>query len=93
MDVDAVARFCLGRFWRTATPAQQQEYLGLFHRTLMMNITGKVGEYQGVQITVGRAQPREGGIVVSTTLDRPNNPPAMSTGWSAPTPAAPGSST
>src|ERR1039457_6968014 len=30
IDVNAVARFCLGRFWRTATPAQQQQYLGLF---------------------------------------------------------------
>src|SRR3954469_14837021 len=30
VDVQEVARFCLGRFWRTATPEQQREYLALF---------------------------------------------------------------
>ena len=76
VDVNDVARFCLGRFWRTASPQQQKEYLDLFHRVLMINITGKVGEYQGVSITVGRAQSREGGMVVSTVVNRPNNPPS-----------------
>ena len=77
VDVDKVARFCLGRFWRTASAAQQNEYLDLFHRVLMINITGKVGEYQGVTFIIGRAQPRDGGeVLVSTTVNRPNTPPA-----------------
>ena len=71
VDVDGVARFCLGRFWRTASPAQQNQYLDLFHRVLMINITGKVGEYQGVSFVLGRTQPREGAIVVSSTVNRP----------------------
>ena len=76
VDVNEVARFCLGRFWRAASPEQQQQYLALFHRVLMINITSKVGEYEGVSFTMGRAQPREGTVAVTTTVFRPGNAPA-----------------
>jgi phospholipid transport system substrate-binding protein len=76
VDVAAVARFCLGRFWRNATPAQQAEYSELFHRVLVGNITGKLGEYQGVTFVVGRSQPREDGVAVSSVVTRPGNPPS-----------------
>jgi len=76
VDVNEVARFCLGRFWRIASAAQQKEYLDLFHRVLMINITGKLGEYQGVSIAIGRGQPREGGVVVASVVNRPGNPPS-----------------
>src|SRR6202047_4731154 len=48
VDVDGVARFCLGRFWRNATPEQQKRYMELFHQVLVNNITSKLGDYQGV---------------------------------------------
>ena len=76
VDVNHVARFCLGRFWRTASPEQQKEYQELFHRVLMLNITGKVGEYQGVSFTLGAAHAREEGVAVSTVVNRPGNPPS-----------------
>lgn len=75
VDIEAVARFCLGRFWRSATPQQQKDYLDLFHRVLVSNITGRVGEYQGVSIVTNRATAREGDVAVTTTVTRPNNAP------------------
>ncbi len=75
VDVDAVARFCLGRFWRTATPQQQTDYTKLFHRVLIRNISEKVGEYEGVTYTLGRASRREGDISVATVVNRPGNAP------------------
>jgi phospholipid transport system substrate-binding protein len=75
VDVDGIGRFCLGRFWRQATPAQQQQYLKLFHEVLITNITSKLGEYKGVTFTVGRSHMQDDDAVVSTTVDRPNNPP------------------
>jgi phospholipid transport system substrate-binding protein len=75
VDVNGVARFCLGRFWRTATPAQQQQYLELFRNALVVNIASKIGEYQGVRFVVGATQDRDVGELVSTTIERPNNPP------------------
>jgi phospholipid transport system substrate-binding protein len=76
VDVDGVARFCLGRFWRTATPAQQQQYLKLFRDMLVVNISTKLGDYRGVTFTVGTVQHRDAGEVVETIVKRPNNPPA-----------------
>jgi phospholipid transport system substrate-binding protein len=75
VDVDGVARFCLGRFWRSASPEQQKRYMDLFHQVLVNNITSKLGDYQGVRFTVGRTQQREDTDVVSTVVERPNNPP------------------
>jgi phospholipid transport system substrate-binding protein len=77
VDVDGVARFCLGRFWRQATPEQQRQYIALFHDVLLNNITGKLGDYQGVQFELLRTQQREDFDVVSTNVTRPNNPPAQ----------------
>jgi len=75
VDVDGIGRFCLGRFWRTATPEQQKQYLTLFHEVLVTNITAKLGEYQGVTFTMGRSKPQDDQTVVSTTVVRPNNAP------------------
>lgn len=76
VDVPGVARFVLGRFWRVATPQQQQEYEKLFRRVLILSITDKIGEYEGVHFTVGRTTPRAEGQVVSTTIAGPKKAPA-----------------
>jgi phospholipid transport system substrate-binding protein len=76
VDVPDVAQFCLGRFWRIATPAQQQQYEQLFHTVLLNNITGKLGDYRGVTFQMGEAEPRADGVYVHTVVTRPNNPPA-----------------
>jgi phospholipid transport system substrate-binding protein len=75
VDVDGIARFCLGRFWKQATPDQQKQYVALFHDVLITNITSKLGEYQGVTFTMGRSKQQDEEAVVSTTVVRPNNPP------------------
>jgi phospholipid transport system substrate-binding protein len=76
VDVDEVGRFCLGRFWRSVPPAEQQQYLQLFHQVLQKNVAGKLGDYQGVTFVVGRATPRDGGVAVATVVTRPNVAPA-----------------
>lgn len=75
VDVESIARFALGRFWRAATPQQQQEYTRLFHEVLLNSITNKLGEYKGVQFTVGRTVPQAGTVTVLTTIVRPNRGP------------------
>ena len=75
VDVNGVARFCLGRFWRQASPEQQEHYLNLFHQVLVTSITSKIGEYKGVRITIGKAQMRDEEAWVSSVVERPNNPP------------------
>jgi len=75
VDVSGVARFSLGRFWRNASVEQQQRYVELFHQVLVTNITSKLGDYRGVRFVLGGAQQRDDNIVVSTVVERPNNPP------------------
>jgi phospholipid transport system substrate-binding protein len=75
VDVDGVAQFCLGRFWHNASAEQRQRYTELFHQVLVNNITAKLGEYRGVRFTMGRSQMRDDNAVVSTVVERPNNPP------------------
>jgi phospholipid transport system substrate-binding protein len=75
VDVDSIGRFCLGRYWRQATPEQQKQYLEAFRDVLVTNITSKLGRYQGVKITMGRSHSKDEEAVVSTRVERPNNPP------------------
>lgn len=74
--VDEIARFCLGRYWRLANPAQQQEYLQLFHHVLLESITGHLGEYHGITYTLGRPIAGDGGMEVPSVMNRPGQPSA-----------------
>jgi phospholipid transport system substrate-binding protein len=76
VDVSGIARFCLGRFVRLATPEQLATYMQLFHGVLMRSITGHLGDYQGVSFSVDKSVARDGGTLVSTTVTRQNNAPA-----------------
>jgi len=74
VDVETVGRFALGRFWRVATPAEQQEYLRLFEESLIRNLASRFGEFQGVRFALGRTQSRtEEDALVSTVVTRPNS--------------------
>lgn len=75
VDVNGVARFCLGRFWRTASEDQQRRFIAAFHEVLVTNISAKLGEYQGVKLTVQRGRQQDDDAIVTTIVERPNNPP------------------
>ncbi len=76
VDVAKIARFCLGRFWATATPAQQAQYTTIFHQVLLNNIRGHLGEYQGVTYAMQGETPQGANTLVGTVINRPNAPPA-----------------
>jgi phospholipid transport system substrate-binding protein len=76
VDVAGVAQFCLGRFWRTATPAQQQEYVTLFHRVLSKSISSHIMDVHDVSYVLGRTDTRDEGIAVGSTVTRPGIAPA-----------------
>jgi phospholipid transport system substrate-binding protein len=80
VDHDEIARYCLGRFWRIATPDQQKQYMALFYDLLAAEITGHLGEYGGVRITMGLARTFEDTEIVTTMVERPNAP-VMRVDW------------
>jgi len=75
VDINGIGQFCLGRYWRTATPQQQQRFLQLFHAVLLNNITSKLGEFQGVTFRPTTTTQREGDYYVGTIINRPNQQP------------------
>lgn len=75
VDINGIGQFCLGRFWRTATPEQQQQYSRMFHDVLVNNITGRIGEFQGVAFRPTSTTQREGDTFVGTLISRPNQQP------------------
>jgi phospholipid transport system substrate-binding protein len=56
-DMDSIAKFSLGRYWNTANPAQQKEYLGLFKRMIVNVYTQRFGDYKGQKFEVKSARP------------------------------------
>jgi phospholipid transport system substrate-binding protein len=75
VDVDAIARFCLGRFANSATPEQLAQFTTLFHAVLVDNITSKIGEYRGVTFKMTDTVVRNGEVFVGTIVQRPNTAP------------------
>ena len=75
VDVDAIARFCLGRFASTATPEQLRDYTNLFHSVLVDNISSKIGEFRGVSFRMTQTSERDGLAYVGTIVTRPNQAP------------------
>jgi phospholipid transport system substrate-binding protein len=79
--VDAIARFCLGRFRREASPSQQREYLQLFHSALLKEVVVRLGDYEqeDVHIIVGHPNLNGDVLDVPSTVERSGQPPAQVT--------------
>lgn len=77
VDIDGVGRFCLGRYWRMATPQQQQQYLQLFRTALTNAVVVRLGDYQGggVSLRVIRTEPAADGVHVATEISKPGSAP------------------
>ena len=66
-DMDVIGRFAMGRYWRTATSAQQKEYLSLFKVMVVDVYTRRFNEYQGQTLSVvsSRAEGKRDAMVSS----------------------------
>src|SRR5471032_1335988 len=51
-DLQAIGRFVLGPYWRTASEAQRAEFLKLFETYVIHSYAVRFSEYSGQQLTV-----------------------------------------
>ncbi len=51
-DMKTIARFALGRYWRTTPKAEQKEYLKLFENMIVDVYSKRFGEYSGLKLEV-----------------------------------------
>jgi phospholipid transport system substrate-binding protein len=72
VDVNGVARFCLGRYWREATAAQQQDYLALFRQVLVNTVSPHIKDYkqggEGIHVDIARGVRNGADIEVLTQV-------------------------
>jgi phospholipid transport system substrate-binding protein len=74
-DLPGIGQFVLGRYWRVATPQEQQDFLGLFQEYLVRAYSGRLGAYGGepFRVTGVRANGEE--TVVTSEIVRRNGGP------------------
>lgn len=80
-DVPGIARFVLGRYWRTATPAEQQEFVGLFSEYIALAYSNRLAEYSGETLKVLGSRAEADGSLVQSEIVRPNGAPPAKVDW------------
>jgi phospholipid transport system substrate-binding protein len=71
-DVRGIGQFVLGRYWRTASPQEQQEFLQLFQEYIVRAYAARLGEYGGEPFRVTAARPNGDETVVTSEIIRQN---------------------
>jgi len=74
-DLPAIGQFVLGRYWRVATPQEQQDFLGLFQEYLVRAYSARLGTYGGEPFRVTGVRPNGEGSIVASEIIRPNGSP------------------
>ena len=69
-DVAGIGRFVLGRYWNTATPPQQQEFLQLFQEYVVQAYTSRLAQYGGEPFRVTGARPAGDEVIVGSEVVR-----------------------
>ena len=76
-DLAGIGQFVLGRYWRTATPQEQQDFLGLFHEYLVRAYSARLGQYSGEQFQVLNARQYGAETIVSSQILRHGGAPVQ----------------
>lgn len=80
-DMSTIARFAMGRYWRTASKSQQTEYKKLFEDMVVDVYASRFGEYKGEKFDVGsfRADGKRDFLVNSSIV--PNSGSKIKVDW------------
>jgi phospholipid transport system substrate-binding protein len=76
-DLAGIGQFVLGRYWRIATPQEQQDFLGLFHEYLVRAYSARLGQYSGEQFQVLNTRASGTETVVSSQILRGGGAPVQ----------------
>jgi phospholipid transport system substrate-binding protein len=80
-DVPGIARFVLGRYWNTATPEQQEEFVKLFEDYIALVYSSQLAAYSGETLKVTGSRPEREGAVVASEIMRPTGAPPVKVEW------------
>jgi phospholipid transport system substrate-binding protein len=80
-DVPGIARFVLGRYWKTATPEQQEEFVKLFEGYIALVYSNQLAAYMGETLKVTGSRVDGDGAVVASEIIRPSGAPPVRVDW------------
>jgi phospholipid transport system substrate-binding protein len=81
-DMDGIARFILGPYWRSATDQQRSEFAQVF-KTYMINVYwSDFSQYRGQKLSVTGQRPESPTVtVVSSEIDQSGGKPPVKVEW------------
>ena len=78
LDLDFIGKYVLGRYWRTATPAQKKEFIELYKEFNVKTWSQRFDEFKGKEFvfkgTSAANNPNQ--VFVDTTVPMPEGQPA-----------------
>src|SRR5215468_12029508 len=80
-DGPGIARFVLGRYWRSASEQEQQEFLKLFEDYVVFVYGTRLSNFNGETFKVKGSRPEGSGVVVATDIISPNGEPPIKVDW------------
>jgi phospholipid transport system substrate-binding protein len=80
-DVPGIARFVLGRYWKTATPEQQEEFVKLFENYIALVYSNQLAAYSGETLRVTGSRTSAEEAVVASEIIRPTGAPPVKVDW------------
>lgn len=80
-DMNTIARFSLGPYWKNATPAQQKEYLRLFNNMIVKIYSKRFSDYKGQRFDVRSARKEGTKDAIVTSFIVPNDGPEVQVDW------------
>jgi phospholipid transport system substrate-binding protein len=80
-DGPGIARFVLGRYWRSASPEEQQEFLKLFEDYVVFVYGTRLSSFNGETFKIRGSRAAEGGVIVSTDILNPVGEGTIKVDW------------
>ena len=80
-DCPGIARFVLGRYWRTASEEEKQEFVNLFQDYVVYVYTARLSNFGGEALKVRGSHSDGDGVIVSTDVITPGGASPMKIDW------------
>jgi len=81
-NVPGIARWVLGRYWRSASEAEQQEYVGIYEDLMIETYVDRFTGYKGETIEVVDVDVRDGkDALVASLINRPQTGEPLKVDW------------
>ena len=80
-DGPGIARFVLGRYWRSASQDEQQEFLRLFEDYVVFVYGTRFSSLSGETLRIRGSRSEETGVIVSTDMINPGGEAPVKIDW------------